>query len=181
MSKGGLSQADFARVMGVDRSQVTRWAASGLPMLAENTVDAAAGAEWVRANVSNHKVRGSIGARQLERGERARLGRDVRIAYTVADETNAYAAAELLLPHLPEPVVRAIVAELLKRSRAGSAECLDEDFVPPGGFASWLDTPEFQKQVPTDGDWTVLLTEHAAGKLAKVGAKSATQQESHSF
>jgi len=181
MSKGGLSQADFARVMGVDRSQVTRWAASGLPMLAENTVDAVAGAEWVRANISSHKVRGSIGARQLERGQRAQWERRLRTAYIAGDETNACTAAELLLPHLPEPVVRAIVAELLKRVRAGSAECLGEDVAPPAGLASWLDTPEFQEEVPTVHDWASLLADHAAGKLLKVGAKSATQQESHSF
>ena len=181
MSKGGLSQADFARVMGVDRSQVTRWAASGLPMLAEHTVDAAAGAEWVRSHIRNHKVRGSIGARQLEHAERAQLENDVRSAYVITDESNAFLAAELLLPHLPELVVRAIVAEMVRRSRAGSAECLDMDIAPPPGFASWQDTPEFQAETPTAHEWEELLDDLAAGKLLKVGAKSATQQESHSL
>ncbi len=170
MSKGGLSQADFARVMGVDRAQVTRWAASGLPMLGEHTVDAAAGAEWVRANISSHKIRGSIGARQLDRAERAKLENDLRAAYVIADESNAYTAAELLLPHLPEPLVRAIVAEMLKRSRVGSAECLEMDIAPPAGFASWLDTPEFQAGSADVLDWETLLDDLATGKLVKVGA-----------
>ncbi len=62
----GISKADFARTMGVDRSQVTRWTQLGMPTLDDGNVPAARAAEWVRGNVQSYaRARRSIGAREM--------------------------------------------------------------------------------------------------------------------
>ena len=74
-------------------------------------------------------------------------------------------AAELLTPLLPLPRVRGVVAELLRRLRIGSAECLAEDVRPPQGCASWLDAPAFREPKPEAGDWEDIADRHARGEL----------------
>lgn len=60
-----ITKTAFARVMGVDRSQPTRWAEQGMPTLPDGTVDPVCAAEWVRLNVDpTQRDKRSNGARQ---------------------------------------------------------------------------------------------------------------------
>jgi hypothetical protein len=59
-----MTKAAFAIRMGVDRAQPTRWAARGMPVLADGRVDVDAAEGWVAGHVdSTQRRRRSIGAR----------------------------------------------------------------------------------------------------------------------
>lgn len=64
MTEAAMTKTDFARLMGVDRAQPTRWAQMGMPVLPDGRVDPVEAAEWVRENVaSTQRDRRSVGMR----------------------------------------------------------------------------------------------------------------------
>lgn len=165
-----IGRADFARVMGVDRSAVTRWVQRGMPSFEDGDLDPVVCADWVRMNVETHKLRGSLGARQLRDADTRRLQTCLIAAYSSADESAANYTAELLVPLLPEQTCRAVVARLLAKMRQGSIECLSDEVPPPAGCKSWADDERFQEAYPYEHEWEDLLKRHAAGELEVVGA-----------
>jgi len=48
-------QSDFAKRVGVHKSQVTRWKKSGMPVNEDGTVDVETCLEWVANNVAEHE------------------------------------------------------------------------------------------------------------------------------
>jgi hypothetical protein len=89
-----VNKAEFARIMGVHKSQVTRWARAGMPVLPGGGVDSDVAARWVRRAVD-----------PTQRAIRSRIKR-------------AHTAAATVLPqppgteHLTDPVDGAVVTAL---------------------------------------------------------------------
>jgi hypothetical protein len=46
-----MNKSEFARLMGVHKSQTTRWAAAGMPTLPSGDVDSNAAAAWVKRTI----------------------------------------------------------------------------------------------------------------------------------
>lgn len=68
-----MTKNDFATMMGVDKTQPTRWAALGMPVMPDGRVDGPRAATWVRAFVdSSQRNRRSNGARAIRAGEAMR-------------------------------------------------------------------------------------------------------------
>lgn len=169
MAENLISKTAFAVVMGVDRSQPTRWAQAGMPVEADGRVDVVRAAIWVRENVDDaQRRRRSIGRQQLAAGERKSWEKELVFAYSGDANEAGRIAAELLIPFLPLPTVRGVAFEVQRRMRVGSIECLTENVAPPSGCDRWADDERFQGPVMEEEEWEELVKEHVDGKLMKV-------------
>ena len=93
--------AEFGRIMGVDRSQPTRWVAYGMPTLPDGRVDAEAASEWVRAHIDptaarTHHPRASTPDDPV--GDAVRLGMGLMSSYAPHVAAEAAVAVGISLP-----------------------------------------------------------------------------------
>ena len=118
-----MSRAAFARTMGVNKSQVTRWADAGMPVLADGAVDPEEAAPWVHANV-DPRLR-LHHARQVEQRRESIAKRNLVHPPGTAHLTNdADRAMVTMLPQLAYRLPAAMIA------------CADECGVPlPAAYA----------------------------------------------
>lgn len=106
-----VSLAEFARIMGVDRSQPTRWVAAGMPLLPDGRVDAETASEWVRNNIDPSAART---ARYRARESVDPVAGGVRLGLAVMAAFAPRAVAEAAVTAgIPIPLARALTGILV--------------------------------------------------------------------
>ena len=159
-----ITKAAFAATMGVDRSAATRWEKGGMPVRDDGMVNPVEAATWVRSNIQDYKLRGSLGAADMQQGVGRRLAMRAASIYLGGDEHAATVAAELLLPLLPEATVRTVVGDLFARLREASVACLSDQYAPPPDCRTWADFPRSQEVSPTESEWNEMTAKLSAGQ-----------------
>jgi hypothetical protein len=184
VSASPISQIAFARLMGVSRQTVNAWKRASLIAMVGKSVDAPAS----RARLLMHASSGSkalIGAQRLstlpleatgalydppmEFENPANLPPEAVSAAT-AIEDGAATMARIIAPHLPMPLVRALVEAWIDRQRDGwvggeglpesVAQC--DDWPVPLGYQSWRDHPLFASLTIDAAEWAEIEAEAAA-------------------
>lgn len=169
MAQVKANRSDFAKIMGVDRAQVTRWVERGLPTVANGDVSVVDGADWVRANVKGDQIRRSRGAGQITAAEHARFNLRLVTAMYLDCEYAARYTAEALRPLLPTDTVRGVVTQILCLLRADAASSLEEDVQPPKGMSRWKKDPRFSGDQPREFEWGEVLPDHPVAVSAASG------------
>lgn len=154
-----ITKTDFAKLMGVDKSQVTYWCTRGMPVDAAGKVEPVEAATWVRENIdaAQWNTR-SKGAAQLRSSEVARWEKSLATAYALDADYAAKYAAEALRSLLAPEQIREVAKHILKKLRFDAVDALQNDFVrPPAGCKTWADAPAFRGDGPKSFSWEELL------------------------
>lgn len=144
-SDAPMSKNAFAGVMGVDKSQVTRWARMGMPVRPDGRLDPQPAAEWVRRNVDGtQRAYRSVGAAQRLRAERQRREAERQEAIDAFDtvgrlglwfmcQFTPFAVAEAAVElGIPVPQARALYDRLLVRLPELADFLREKLTLPPG-------------------------------------------------
>jgi len=156
-----ISQADFARLHDVSRKTVTTWKKRGYIELSGSLVDVERSNAKLAASgrVSLQRVTSTADEVTGNRGMTPEVllwetaGPNRHLASDVSGMIDPWSVAELMLRHLPQALVRPLIAEYVAMARRGANEVMTEqDIAPPPGFASWEDHPWFTKSL-SEHDW----------------------------
>ena len=195
-----VSQAEFARMKRVSRKTVTEWKNENRLVFDGKLVDVAASQAALlrnssgrsagkRAPVTQAAGRAAGNTSDGVTGNTARYtdgadyGNPANLPDPVLDvslaiSSGAYDFARLLRPHMPMPMVKALVAAWVEAQRngyvggPGKPETIaDVDWpAPPIGFSHWCHHPYFTDDPLPPAEWEDLEGEYAAGRLPKVTA-----------
>lgn len=169
-SETPMSKTVFAGVMGVDKSQVTRWARMGMPVRPDGRLDPQSAAEWVRRNVDpTQRAHRSVGAAQQRRAERQRHINERQEAIDAFDaigrlglwfmcQFTPFAVAEAAVElGIPVPQARALYDRLLVRLPELADELRERMTLPPGELGPFTRPGGMKHQVEWDAPrWAAL-------------------------
>ncbi len=195
-----VSQAEFARMKGVSRKTATQWKSEKRLVFAGKLIDVAASqAELLRQashasagkrapvtqaaeKVTGYSVSAGMGnAARYANG--VTYGNPANLPDEVTD-TSAHIAsgaidmARLLRPHMPMPLVKALVTAWVRAMRAGYvggpgmlAAVADEEWPPPPiGLSHWCEHPYFVGDPLHPSELDEIEEDFAAGTLPRVTA-----------
>lgn len=186
-----MSRVAFARTMGVNKSQVTRWADAGMPVLGDGSVDPEKAAPWVHANV-DPRLR-LHHARQVEQRRESIAKRNLVHPLGTAHLTNdADRAMVTMLPQLAYRLPAAMIAcavhcgvpvpaayALHKAARMVAVlemlNLLDAaDVEPPPGHGDWQEASIIDLDAFSQVNWPA-LAEQAGVTLDLAGWEAAAR------
>jgi hypothetical protein len=163
-----MTRADFARYMGVHKSQVTRWVAAGMPTRKDGSVDPEPARTWVKKNIDPTRralVRRHVTPSRREKVPPAPAG-CAHLAGNIVD-TALVAALPALAYRVPRLAAVAAVASGAPRETAEAvyrivavgvmqevADLLTALDVPcPPGVSDWFGADMWDPQGFTQPDW----------------------------
>lgn len=169
-SETPMSKTAFAGVMGVDKSQVTRWARMGMPVRPDGRLDPQPAAEWVRRNVDGtQRAYRSVGAAQQRRDARQRHIDERQEAIDAFDtigrlglwfmcQNTPFAVAEAAVElGIPVPQARALYDRLLVRLPELADDLREKMTLPPGELGPFTRPGGMKHQVEWDAPrWEAL-------------------------
>lgn len=162
-----VSQAEFARQMGLHRSQISRLVKRGLPVRDDGQLDQGAAQAWCE---QNHSSKGWRGARGDRRKEKAQKPKSAATGSLVRLDVDHFPSIAKLLLLMTSPENTALVAGMALRAGCAPREAyrvalfvrvwISVIYGPEGEPLSWMSEPE-------DPDWVAVFRELGATVTAK--------------
>lgn len=171
-----VSRAAFGRILGVDRSRVTAWAASGMPVRDDGTIDPELAAVWVHRNVDPEaRLRHARRSEQLRDSEAVEAARKLPcvghlnepsdVALVAALPMLAYAAPATIVAMsaacgIPLPSAFCLFRLAQVAVLPMATDMLDAFAVPPPpGCDGWRNAPLFRLDAFDQPNWQALAAQ----------------------